>query len=233
MPKPVIKSLIKNEALLNARRAQLTATATDVFIRRGFRDVSVNEIANAAGIGIGSLYKYIRSKEDILYLVMDSIYGQLEDLLRSERAEAVTPEEALEHTCRRFLNAVRAVRRGVLLMYREYRYLPEAAQREFMEREERIVNVFVEIIQEGNDAGAFHCSDPKLAALDLLMAGHAMALKGWMVGNGGFDHYIDTQTNLAMALVGANSYEASPAVARDDSHRFRPSGAADGVTYLD
>src|SRR5262245_13287503 len=114
MPKPVIKSLIKNEALLSARRAQLTATATDVFMRRGFRDVSVNEIADAAGIGIGSLYKYIRAKEDILYLVMDSIYGRLEDMLRSERAEAVSPEEALEHTYRRFLQAVKAVRRGVL-----------------------------------------------------------------------------------------------------------------------
>src|SRR5688572_1255129 len=106
MQKPAIKSLIKNETLLSARRAQLTSTATDVFIERGFSAVSVNEIAEAAGMSIGSLYKYIRQKEDILWLVMDSIYGQLEDLLRSEWAEATGPKHALELTYERFLRAV-------------------------------------------------------------------------------------------------------------------------------
>src|SRR5215213_425155 len=144
-----IPSGIKDEGILVAKRASLVAVATDLFIERGFSEVSVNEIAATAGISIGSLYKYIRAKEDLLWLVMESIYGKLEDLLTVRRATARDPVEALEHTLRQLLKAVHEVRRGILLMYREYHCLPIEAQRDFMNREWRVVNIFAGIIQEG------------------------------------------------------------------------------------
>jgi AcrR family transcriptional regulator len=198
----IIPSAIKDETVLALRRAQVVAAATELFIERGFSSVSVNEIAAVANTSIGSLYKYIRAKEDILWLVMDSIYGKLEQMLTEERATAKDAEEALAFAFRRFLVAVDAVRRGVLLMYREYYNLPRDGQREFMRRERRIVDIFAEILREGNESGLFHCVDPETVAVTMLMAGHTWSIKGWMFRGESLDQFIARQTRLALVMAG-------------------------------
>jgi len=155
-------------------------------------------------ISVGSLYKYIRTKDNILWLVMDGIYGQLEDQLEAERTEASGPTEALLHALSRYLSAVDTVRRGILIMYREYKNLSPDAQTEFEERERRVINIFADIIKEGVNAGVFSCSHPDLASLDLLMAGHAWALKGWLLRQIPLETYIARQCEVARALVGVS-----------------------------
>ena len=43
--------------------------------------VQQREIAKAAGFSIGTLYEYIRTKDDVLYLVCDSIYEHVKERL--------------------------------------------------------------------------------------------------------------------------------------------------------
>lgn len=197
-----IRSGIKDEALLAERRGLVVEKATELFIARGFAEVSVNEIADFAGISVGSLYKYIRAKEDLLWLVMQSIYGTLEDILEAERKEASNPGQALDQTVRRLFGAVDAVSRGILLMYREYRHLPVGGQQEFMQRERRIVDIFRTIIEEGNRRGDFHCPHPDMAALDILMAAHAWSLKRWVLPPGmDQSEYLEQQVELIRQMV--------------------------------
>jgi AcrR family transcriptional regulator len=199
-----IPSGIKDEGLLAERRSLVVEKATELFIARGFAEVSVNEIADFAGISVGSLYRYIRAKEDLLWLVMQSIYGTLEDSLEAERKEAPSPPQALDQTVRRLFGAVDAVSRGILLMYREYRHLPIAGQQEFMRREQRILDIFRTIIEDGNASGAFHCPHAAPAALNILMAAHAWSLKRWVVPTGmGRSLYVDAQLELIHEMVGA------------------------------
>jgi AcrR family transcriptional regulator len=200
--RPAIRSGIKDEALLATRRARVVEIATELFIRRGFAEVSVNEIADAAGMSVGSLYKYIRAKEDILWLVMDSIYGTLEAILSAERSEAKDAAEALDHAMRRLFHAVATVRRGILLMYREYRNLPKDGFEEFKSRERAVVNVFVGILEDGNRDGTLSCPDPQLAALQILMASHTWALKRWLIGAMALDDYIEQQVAMVNRMVG-------------------------------
>jgi AcrR family transcriptional regulator len=197
-----IDGAIKNHALLESKRALIVRTATKMFIDRGFANVSVNEVARAANLSIGSLYKYIRTKEDILWLVMDSIYGQLESQLEEKRSSSSSPIDSLMHAFAEYMRAEHAVRRGILLMYREYPHLAPEAQREFMDRERRVVQVFQKIIEDGVQDGAFVCADPRLAALDILAMGAMWALKGWMLQDVSLDDYIDRQSRLVLQLVG-------------------------------
>lgn len=205
----VIPSGIKDEAILAARRSHLVAVATDLFIEKGFTEVSVSEIADASGMSIGSIYKYIRSKEDLLWLVMDSIYSRLEDLLVTERLEAKDAAWALKLSFQRLLYAVATVRRGILLMYRAYQHLPKNAQREFMQREQRVVEIFVDILEEGNETGVFECTNPRLAALNLLQAAYALAHKEWMLRDIELDDFVQHQTLLVFGMVCSNVPAAS------------------------
>ena len=55
--------------------------AVKLFKEKGFHRATTREIAKAAGFSIGTLYEYIRTKEDVLFLVCDSIYDEVHDRL--------------------------------------------------------------------------------------------------------------------------------------------------------
>lgn len=58
--------------------------AVTLFKEKGFHRTTTREIAKAAGFSIGTLYEYIRTKEDILYLVCDFIYDEVQEKLQKK-----------------------------------------------------------------------------------------------------------------------------------------------------
>ena len=65
-----IETIVKNQDLISRRHAQICDVALKLFSRKGFHRTSVREIARGCGLGIGTLYSYIKTKEDILYLCL-------------------------------------------------------------------------------------------------------------------------------------------------------------------
>ncbi len=73
-----IPTQVKNRDLVERRRRQIVDAAVELFIQNGFHKTTTRQIAAAAGFSIGSLYEYVASKEDILYLVCDAIHAEME-----------------------------------------------------------------------------------------------------------------------------------------------------------
>jgi AcrR family transcriptional regulator len=61
-PRPVDRS---------EKRARILDAASRVFVERGYRSANVDEIAERAGIGKGTVYLYFRSKDEILLAVFE------------------------------------------------------------------------------------------------------------------------------------------------------------------
>ena len=76
-----VKSSVKDETLIEKRREQIIEGAVQLFKEKGFHRATTREIAKAAGFSIGTLYEYIRTKEDVLYFVCDSIYDEVQSRL--------------------------------------------------------------------------------------------------------------------------------------------------------
>jgi AcrR family transcriptional regulator len=83
-----IPTQIKNPELVEQRHRQIIDAAVPLFINHGFHKTTTRQIARSAGISIGSLYEYIASKEDILYLVCDAIHGEVERRVSEAMARA-------------------------------------------------------------------------------------------------------------------------------------------------
>src|ERR1700729_2785507 len=64
-----IPTTIKNPVRVAHRRTELIEVATKLFLERGFHNTSIRDIVRACSFNIASLYMYVSSKEDILYLV--------------------------------------------------------------------------------------------------------------------------------------------------------------------
>ncbi len=62
-------------------RSRIQSTALDLFDREGFENVSVEEIAQAAGCSVGNIYHYFKSKDELAIQVTDHVdaaYSELE-----------------------------------------------------------------------------------------------------------------------------------------------------------
>ncbi|MGH3881702.1 MAG: TetR/AcrR family transcriptional regulator, partial [Actinophytocola sp.] len=110
------------------RKAQLADSAAELFRKHGYHQVSVNDIAAAAGVTGPAVYRHFRGKQDILAHVLLSgmdVFGLVtEDAL----AAAGTPAEQLDGLLRA-VAALAVDRREVTALWRwEGRHLDEADQ---------------------------------------------------------------------------------------------------------
>jgi AcrR family transcriptional regulator len=184
---PSVVGNLKDAALLERRREELVRCATAVFVERRFDKASVNDIAERCGWSIGSLYRYVSSKEDILVLVCEEIFRTISiDELRSASLE--DPLEGFRTALGRYCDNVHRNRAQVLLMYREYTQLTPEAQQHFKRRESEIYDVLASAIALGVDRGIFVCDDPRLFAIDCVMRVHTLALKDWALGRRSYKH---------------------------------------------
>jgi len=56
-----------------SRKDTLLKVGERLFAQNGYRDVSIKDITNAAGLGMGSFYTYFTSKEDFYSAILDII----------------------------------------------------------------------------------------------------------------------------------------------------------------
>jgi AcrR family transcriptional regulator len=72
MPKPDVST---------ERKAQILAAASNIFLKKGFDAARMEEIAASAGLSIGGVYWYYKSKEEVILDLMDTITNtDLDDL---------------------------------------------------------------------------------------------------------------------------------------------------------
>lgn len=80
----------RSVGLAERRRAELTEAAFGVFAEQGYEKASVGDIAKRAGIGQGTLYRYVDGKRELLDLVFDMCVDEL--------MKAISPDDMLEVT---------------------------------------------------------------------------------------------------------------------------------------
>ncbi|MEY9860508.1 AcrR family transcriptional regulator [Catenulispora sp. GAS73] len=107
----------------SARRDQLTAIAAGLFARDGYHNVTVGDIAAAAGLSGPAIYRHFPGKQAILAEVVRSGFDEMARVLAADLAGTSDPAERLRRTYRDL--AAFVIRRpefGVMWR-REYRHL--------------------------------------------------------------------------------------------------------------
>ena len=93
-------------------RTAISDAATRLFIKRGFDNVTVAEIAEAAGVSTMTVFNHFQRKEDLFF----DRKGQLIALIRTafaKRQENESPMEVLERLSYNFLNANTGASKGI------------------------------------------------------------------------------------------------------------------------
>jgi TetR/AcrR family transcriptional regulator, cholesterol catabolism regulator len=196
-----IPTLVKNETLVWEKRRHIVQAAVKLFVEKGFHTSTTREIAQAAGISIGSLYEYVASKEDVLYLVCDSIHQEMEQRLKESLEEQADAAVALENAVEAFFQVCDRMQDSILLIYRETASLHAESQQYVLQNETRITTLFEVIVKQGMDSGVFSQTSSKetpLIAHTIVMLGHEWALRRWFLHR---QYSLQTYTRFQTRLI--------------------------------
>jgi AcrR family transcriptional regulator len=171
-----IPTTIKNPERVAHRRTELIDVATKLFLERGFHNTSIRDIVRACTFNIASLYMYVSSKEDILYLVAQDLMNNIARELGETVLDPASPKRSLEIGFASYCRIADRLRRPIRLLYREVAFLPPEPRSNVLGTVSDVVSYFETIIAQGIAQGVFRAVPPRLAALDIMVVAHMIAL---------------------------------------------------------
>jgi len=156
-----------NDGLLGLREKnkleklrRIKSAARKLFIQRGFDDTTTREIAQLAGVGIGTVFTYADNKRDLLFLIANE---DLTDV--TEKAEAAIRDDApcLQNLITVFRHHYELFGRQPQLsrlMLREMTFYDSGRQAaEFQAIRERVIRLVGRVIKMAIDRQTVHSSE--------------------------------------------------------------------------
>src|SRR4051812_22112226 len=81
----------RGRPIVDDKRARILAAALKTFADRGFHGTAVPEVAESAGVGTGTLYRYFENKEALVNEVYRDAKTRPRDALLGVAASAASP----------------------------------------------------------------------------------------------------------------------------------------------
>lgn len=149
-------------------RPAILEAAARLFGQKRFHEVLMEDVAGAAGVAKGTLYRFYRSKEELL---ADICLVSLDELAGDLACVARRPVSARERLAQMVEGAIRHFRQRsdfFEVMQREWGHACLGKRPPFMARRARARGIYAGVIRDGQGAGEFRDVDAETAA-DILM----------------------------------------------------------------
>ena len=189
---------------MRKRRAEIIDAAVKIFSEKGYHVATTKEIADAAGMNVGTMFQYVKNKQDILYLVCCHIHRLIEQALYAVTAEDSDPMKAIVKAVTALYEVVDQLSDYVMLMYQETASLDKAARSSFLSREQKLCSHLENQITKGIDSGHFKV-DAESASLmveDILVQAQMWAFRRWSLSKKfTLERYIATRIELLKTLL--------------------------------
>jgi len=188
------------------RRAELASTAVEVFARQGFEETAMLDIAEAAGVAKGSLYRYFTSKDDLLSYITRDFVDAFDRSTRETISQAGNPEEKLRLFIGEFFVFITDFE-SLLRVYAEiWMYNLKGKYRDMKELFDDYLDQYrhtiADIIEEGRQVGVFRDDvDPRHTAISLMAFLDGIGIH-YLYDESGFDVKVVAESFLETYLAG-------------------------------
>ncbi|MFC1833021.1 TetR/AcrR family transcriptional regulator [Thermodesulfobacteriota bacterium] len=200
-----VATQIKNKELVKERRRQIVDAAVPLFIDRGYHKTTTRALAQATGLSIGSMYEYITTKDDVLYLVCMAIHAEVEHGVMEALRRPLEVKAAVAEVIREYFLVCDRMSDHLLLMYQVTHFLPPKWQQKVLEAELRITDIFIQAIVELKERGHLVSLDNdtiNLMGHNISVLGHTWAFRRWYFGKHfTIEQYIEQQTDFIMRFL--------------------------------
>lgn len=197
MKKREVQASVKDERLVQRRRDQMIKGAVSLFKEKGFHRTTTREIAKASGFSIGTLYEYIRTKEDVLYLVCDSIYETVSERLQQDLEDKQGTLESLKLGIANYFRVIDEMQAEVLVMYQEAKSLSKDALPYVLNKENEMAAMFEKLITLCVENGELNLTEKQIKILShtIIVEGQMWSFRRWSLQKlYTLEEYIEMQT---------------------------------------
>jgi len=141
--------------------SSLVAAAAEVFERKGFRNATIDDVAEAAGVSRATLYKYVDGKQHLLDMIVAAVQDDMAASLDVALCSDGTPRERLRRFVEAHAEAFLENRAFYGIVYAEEKDLSEHGRRAFRTWARSRTDDFTALVEQD-----LICSDPSGDGLD-------------------------------------------------------------------
>lgn len=150
-------------------RAAILAAAQRLFVERGYRGISMREIAEAVGMTKAALYYHFRDKEHLFVALLQKVLGDLSALIAESRAGDMACQAQIERVVMRIMLLPPEERASLRLASQELGNLDEATRKAFVQTyHDQFIGRIAAIFEDGVARGEFKALDAQVATWSLL-----------------------------------------------------------------
>jgi AcrR family transcriptional regulator len=148
-------------------KTDILRAASRLFSKQGYYGTSMRELARSLDLQGGSLYSHIKSKEQLLWEIVDGVGDAF-----MEQAEAVSQllplEEQMAQLVRGHLEVIAEELPCVIVFFHEWKFLEPDLRDSVRKKREDYEAYFRRVIEEGTRQELFQVSDTRIATLFVL-----------------------------------------------------------------
>jgi AcrR family transcriptional regulator len=131
------------------KHAKILQAAVELFTERDFHQVLMDEVAERADVGKGTVYRYFPTKEELYFATIfegwDRLGRELEEVVQQDGPL----KDTLEHVTRQVLSYFWQRRQFVTLVHRLENNIEGEEQADWQRRRDGIVRVFEDMLKRG------------------------------------------------------------------------------------
>ena len=151
-----------------SRRHEIFHKIVNVFVKKGFHETSMREIAESAGLGKSTLYDYFKTKDEILMYFFEDQIIELTEAAQRIALQNIAADERLRQVMKNHLEFLQANKSLFMKLSLETQRLKLESQKQIQKKRHAYQDLIRGLIEEGIREGAFRKVDPLLAARMLI-----------------------------------------------------------------
>lgn len=183
------------------KRTLILYGAMKVFSRKGFHEAKVEEIAQEAGVGKGTVYEYFASKENLFKEMVQAGLRHFHNSVADEVANAQSTQEKLYKIFIVYYNFFEKHKDTMSLFMEAQRGIKEDFHQVMLNERKELIHLLEGIFQQAIEAGEFRKLNAKLAA-QLYLGAIKELITSSLCGEGTDDPRKTFEEALSLMLTG-------------------------------
>lgn len=172
---------------LNKRQIQAKVTYENIYNaamslveRKGFENITVEEICTKAGVSVGSFYNYFKSKQDILNLIFKKADNYFLNTVANELKDGNAYENIVTFS-------IHYAKYCELIKIEQLKQIYNTSNTLFIEKGRSMQILFQSIIEEGMESGELETDMESEKVVEYFFIAFRGIIYDWCLHNGNYD----------------------------------------------
>jgi AcrR family transcriptional regulator len=174
-----VTSIVEDRQLVQKRRGQFVAAATELFSSQGFYRTTIKDIAKRAGTSAGLVYQYVREKEDVLLLVLVEVVDAYAREIPKALEDVDDPLDRLIAAVEAYCRVVDRHRAATVIAYHSTKSLSPDRRRLIQQREVETNQLIRTAVDDCIRSRLVRKVNVDVLTYQIVLIAHGWALKSW------------------------------------------------------